>query len=120
MIKDKDSILRMAGVHMIATAYVGTGENRIIKKLLHIAVSDVSDDVRRCAVTALGFVLCRTPEQLPSTVNLLSESFNPNVRYGTCMALGIAFSGSGNAEALSLLEPLVKCVPPLDLNPHTR
>lgn len=110
----------MAGVHMIATAYVGTGENRIIKKLLHIAVSDVSDDVRRCAVTALGFVLCRTPEQLPSTVNLLSESFNPNVRYGTCMALGIAFSGSGNAEALSLLEPLVKCVPPLDLNPHTR
>jgi hypothetical protein len=36
------------------------------------------------------------------------------------MALGIAFSGSGNAEALSLLEPLVKCVPPLDLNPHTR
>jgi len=29
---DKDAILRMGAVHMIATAYVGTGANRIIKK----------------------------------------------------------------------------------------
>lgn len=108
LITDKDHILRMGAVHMIATAYVGTGENRIIKKLLHVSVSDVSDDVRRCAVTALGFVLCRTPEQLPSTVMLLSESFNPHVRHGTCMALGIAFAATGNAEAISLLEPLFK------------
>eukprot|EP00040_Diaphanoeca_grandis_P025378 m.140491 g.140491 ORF g.140491 m.140491 type:complete len:971 (-) comp30121_c0_seq1:127-3039(-) len=105
---DKDAILRMAAVNMIATAYVGTGENLIMKKLLHIAVSDVSDDVRRCAVTAMGFVLCRTPDQLPSTVMLLCESFNPHVRYGSCMALGIAFCGTGNIEALSLLEPLLK------------
>lgn len=108
LVESKDHILRMAAVHMIATAYVGTGENRIVKQLLHIAVSDVSDDVRRCAVTSLGFVLCRIPEQLPSTVNLLSESFNPHVRYGTCLALGIAFAATGNAQALSLLEPLYK------------
>jgi 26S proteasome regulatory subunit N2 len=28
-------------------------------------------------------------------VSLLSESFNPHVRYGTCMALGIACVASG-------------------------
>lgn len=105
---DKDAILRMGAVHMIATAYVGTGANRIVKKLLHISVSDVSDDVRRSAVIAMAFVLCRAPEQLPSTVMLLCESFNPHVRYGSAMALGIAFAGTGNAVALSLIEPLLK------------
>ena len=28
---------------------------------------------------------------------LLCESFNPHVRYGSCMALGIACAGTGNA-----------------------
>lgn len=104
---DKDHMMRMAGCHTIATAYAGTNDNAMIKILLHIAVSDVNDDVRRSAVTSLGFVLCRNHEQLPSTVMLLSESFNPHVRYGTCMALGIACAGSGSAEAIALVEPLV-------------
>lgn len=105
---DKDHMMRMAGCHTIATAYAGTNDNAMIKILLHIAVSDVNDDVRRSAVTSLGFVLCRNHEQLPSTVMLLSESFNPHVRYGTCMALGIACAGSGSAEAIALVEPLVE------------
>jgi len=105
---DEDPILRMAGCHTIATAYAGTDSNKVIKTLLHIAVSDVSNDVRRSAVTSLGFVLCRSHDQLPSTVMLLCESFNPHVRYGSCMALGIACAGTGNAEALSLVEPLIE------------
>jgi 26S proteasome regulatory subunit N2 len=105
---DEDPIMRMAGCHTIATAFAGVNDNAMIKKLLHIAVSDVNDDVRRSAVTALGFVLCRNSEQLPSTVMLLSESFNPHVRYGTCMALGIACAGTGSPEAIGLLEPLVQ------------
>ena len=39
-------------------------------------------------------------------VSLLSESYNPHVRYGAAMALGISCSGTGHKEALSLLEPL--------------
>ena len=35
-----------------------------IRKLLHVAVSDVSDDVRRAAVIALGFLLFNEPEQV--------------------------------------------------------
>ena len=38
---------------------------------------------------------CRTPEQCPSVVSLLAESYNPHVRYGAAMALGIACAGTG-------------------------
>ncbi|KAF7269013.1 hypothetical protein GWI33_017934 [Rhynchophorus ferrugineus] len=56
---DKDPILRRSGMYTIAMAYCGTGHNQAIRKLLHVAVSDVNDDVRRAAVTALGFLLFR-------------------------------------------------------------
>lgn len=104
--RDKDPILRWSGMYTVAMAYCGTGNNQAIRKLLHVAVSDVNDDVRRAAVTSLGFLLFRTPEQCPSVVSLLSESYNPHVRYGAAMALGIACSGTGLKEALGLLEPM--------------
>lgn len=71
-----------------------------------VIVSDVSDDVRRAAVTALGFVLYRQPEQCPKVVALLAESYNPHVRYGACLALGIACGSTGLKEAIDVLEPL--------------
>ncbi|GJY51826.1 26S proteasome non-ATPase regulatory subunit 1 homolog A-like protein, partial [Tanacetum coccineum] len=37
--------------------------NKAIRQLLHFVVSDVSDDVRRTAVLALGFVGYSKPEQ---------------------------------------------------------
>ncbi|KAL3282617.1 hypothetical protein HHI36_005792 [Cryptolaemus montrouzieri] len=49
----------------------------------------------------------RTPEQCPSVVSLLAESYNPHVRYGAAMALGIACAGTGLREAIALLEPMV-------------
>ncbi|ESO95352.1 hypothetical protein LOTGIDRAFT_206376 [Lottia gigantea] len=104
--RDKDPILRWSGMYTIAMAYCGSGNNQAIRRLLHIAVSDVNDDVRRVAVTSLGFLLFRTPEQCPSVVSLLSESYNPHVRFGAAMALGIACAGTGLKEALNLLEPM--------------
>jgi len=107
LIQDKDPILRRSAMYTIAMAYCGTGNNEAIRRLLHMAVSDVNDDVRRAAVEALGFILFRTPEQCPSIVSLLSESYNPHVRYGAAMALGIACAGTGNKEALAVLEPML-------------
>ncbi|XP_050414052.1 26S proteasome non-ATPase regulatory subunit 1 isoform X2 [Patella vulgata] len=104
--RDKDPILRWSGMYTVAMAYCGSGNNQAIRRLLHVAVSDVNDDVRRVAVTALGFLLFRTPEQCPSVVSLLSESYNPHVRFGAAMALGIACAGTGLKEALTLLEPM--------------
>eukprot|EP00730_Choanoeca_flexa_P000873 TRINITY_DN10376_c0_g2_i1.p1 TRINITY_DN10376_c0_g2~~TRINITY_DN10376_c0_g2_i1.p1 ORF type:complete len:949 (+),score=326.71 TRINITY_DN10376_c0_g2_i1:172-3018(+) len=103
-----DPIIRAGGCHALATAYAGTGNNTIVRKLLHIAVSDASDDVRRAAATAIGFVMLRQPEQVPTLLALLSESFNPHVRAGCCMALGVACAGTGLVQALGLLEPMYK------------
>jgi len=104
--QDKDAILRRSGMYTIAMAYCGTGNNTAIKKLLGVAVSDVNDDVRRAAVMALGFLLFKQPDHCPGVVELLSESYNSHVRYGAAMALGIACAGTGNSQALALLEPM--------------
>ncbi|KAL4448567.1 hypothetical protein ABPG75_005786 [Micractinium tetrahymenae] len=108
MTGELDPILRYGGMFVTGLAYCGTSNNAAIQKLLHFAVSDVSNDVRRAAVTNLGFVLAATPEQCPKIVSLLSESYNPHVRYGAAMAVGIACAGTGMREAVSLLEPLIK------------
>ncbi|BFG19674.1 hypothetical protein CerSpe_059480 [Prunus speciosa] len=106
MTRDQDPILRYGGMYALALAYSGTANNKAIRQLLHFAVSDVSDDVRRTAVLALGFVLYSEPEQTPRIVSLLSESYNPHVRYGAALAVGISCAGTGLSEAISLLEPL--------------
>eukprot|EP00056_Hartaetosiga_gracilis_P005344 m.83845 g.83845 ORF g.83845 m.83845 type:complete len:957 (-) comp12136_c0_seq1:91-2961(-) len=108
LIEDKDPILRSSGCHGIAMAYAGTNNPSVIKRLLHIAVSDANDDVRRSAATGLGFLFVRDPEKLPSVLSLLCESFNPHVRAGCLMALGIACSGTGNTDAIDLIEPMFK------------
>ncbi|KAJ2609706.1 proteasome regulatory particle base subunit [Coemansia sp. RSA 1365] len=108
LLNEEDPLLRLGAVHTITMAYCGTGDNGAIRKLLHLAVSDVKDDVRRAAVTGLGFILLRSPEQVPRMVELLSESFNPHVRVGAALALGIACSGTGSKAAIAILEPMLK------------
>ncbi|KAF2823315.1 26S proteasome regulatory complex, non-ATPase subcomplex, Rpn2/Psmd1 subunit [Ophiobolus disseminans] len=108
LLDDPDPTLRYGGIMTIALAYCGTGSNKAVRRLLHVAVSDVSDDVRRVAVMSLGFVLFRKPGSVPRMVELLAESYNPHVRYGATMALGIACAGTGLPEAVDLLEPMMK------------
>jgi 26S proteasome regulatory subunit N2 len=71
-------------------------------------VSDTSDDVRRAAVTALAFLLFKNPTQVPRIVQLLSESYNPHVRCGATLALGIACAGTGLQDAIDILQPMTK------------
>ncbi|KAF7784675.1 hypothetical protein Agabi119p4_840 [Agaricus bisporus var. burnettii] len=94
LLAEKDPILRYGGVYTLALAYAGTANNNAVRQLLHIAVSDVSDDVRRAAVTSLAFLLFKNPSQVPRIVQLLSESYNAHVRCGATLALGIALSTS--------------------------
>ncbi|OAG37744.1 hypothetical protein AYO21_07987 [Fonsecaea monophora] len=108
LLNDTDPTMRYGGILTIAMAYVGTGSNKAVRKLLHVAVSDVSDDVRRIAVLSLGFILFRKHTSVPRMVELLAESYNPHVRYGAAMALGISCAGTGLAEAIDLLEPMLK------------
>jgi len=89
--------MRYGGVYTIGLAYCGTANNAAIRRLLRVAVSDVSDDVRRAAVTCLGFLLSHEPDQCPRIVSLLADSYNPHVRYGAAMALGISCAGTANS-----------------------
>ncbi|RDB29217.1 26S proteasome non-ATPase regulatory subunit 1 A [Hypsizygus marmoreus] len=108
LLAEKDPILRYGGVYTLALAYAGTSNNDAIRKLLHIAVSDTSDDVRRAAVTSLAFLLFKNPGHVPRIVQLLSESYNPHVRCGATLALGIACAGTGLQDAVEILEPMTK------------
>lgn len=108
LLNDPDPTLRYGGIMTVAMAYCGTGSNKAVRKLLHVAVSDVNDDVRRVSVMSLGFILFRKPGSVPRMVELLSESYNPHVRYGAAMALGISCAGTGLDEAIDLLEPMMK------------
>lgn len=108
LLNEGDPTLRYGGIMTIALAYAGTGSNQAVRKLLHVAVSDVSDDVRRIAVLSLGFILFRKYTSVPRMVELLAESYNPHVRYGAAMALGISCAGTGLDEAIDLLEPMLK------------
>jgi len=108
LLVDPDPTLRYGGIMTIALAYCGTGSNKAVRKLLHVAVSDVNDDVRRVAVMSLGFILFRKYNSVPRMVELLAESYNPHVRYGAAMALGISCAGTGLDEAVDLLEPMLK------------
>lgn len=108
LLGDPDPTLRYGGIMTIALAYCGTASNKAVRRLLHVAVSDVNDDVRRVAVLSLGFILFRKYQSVPRMVELLSESYNPHVRYGAAMALGISCAGTGLDEAIDLLEPMLK------------
>ena len=35
---DKDPVLRMCGMYSVGMAYAGTGNNKAIRRLLHVAV----------------------------------------------------------------------------------
>jgi HEAT repeats len=71
MTRDLDPIIRYGGMFTIALAYRGTANNGAVQQLLHFAVSDVNDNVRRAAVLCLGFLLLDTPQQCPRLVSLL-------------------------------------------------
>ncbi|CBZ52697.1 Proteasome/cyclosome repeat family protein,related [Neospora caninum Liverpool] len=106
LIKESDALIRYGGMFTIAMAYCATANSSAIRRLLHVSVSDVSDDVRRAAVIALGFVLCGDRQQLAQILKILSGSFNPHVRYGAALALGMASAGTGRKEVVDLLLPL--------------
>jgi 26S proteasome regulatory subunit N2 len=106
MLASEDATIRYGAMFAIGLAYCGSGHHAATKRLLHVAVSDVNDDVRRTAVMNLGFVFARDYQQLPQIVGLLAESYNPQVRYGAALALGVGCACSGNQEAAEIVHKL--------------
>jgi len=106
MCRSKDAIMRYGAMYAIGCAYAGTMNGAAVQKLLKFAVTDVNDDVKRAALTNIGFLLFRKPHLVPETVKHLAESHNAHLRYGAAMAVGIGCCGTGSKEAMKLLAPL--------------
>ncbi len=110
MLTDKDPIIRYGAMYCIGMAYAGTGNTTMLRKLLKVSVSDVSDDVRRAALINVGFLQLKNPNILfenLKVMNLLSESYNAHVRYGAVMAIGISCAGSGLLAPFKMIENLM-------------
>ncbi|KAH8114099.1 26S proteasome subunit [Phellopilus nigrolimitatus] len=101
-------ILLYGDVYTVALAYVGSSNNGAIRKLLHVVVSDTSDDVHRAAVISLASVLFKNPGQVPRNVQLLSESYNPHVHCGATLALGTACAETRLQDPVDILGPMTK------------
>lgn len=57
-------MIRYAAMFGLGLAYIATSNSSAVRRLLHVGVSDLSNDVRRAAVISLGFVLCNAPNQV--------------------------------------------------------
>jgi hypothetical protein len=57
--------------------------------------------VHRCGGVCVGWLVnVYVRAQCAKVVALLAESYNPHVRYGSALALGISAAASANADAL--------------------
>eukprot|EP01062_Namystynia_karyoxenos_P019298 TRINITY_DN1724_c0_g1_i3.p1 TRINITY_DN1724_c0_g1~~TRINITY_DN1724_c0_g1_i3.p1 ORF type:complete len:1120 (+),score=514.38 TRINITY_DN1724_c0_g1_i3:98-3361(+) len=103
MLNSKEPWLRLGGVQVIGMAYAGTGNRAALERLLTCSVQDTSDDVRRGAITNIGFVAFKDPALVANLTSLHCDSFHPHVRCGSAVALGISGAGTGNKVALDRL-----------------
>lgn len=101
-----DFHLRYGACYIIALSYVATSNNSALRFLLDMAVSDVSNDVRRAATTSIGFLFLNQSDHLPGLLRLLINNYNPYVRYGAASAISIACATTGNKKAWKLLQIL--------------
>lgn len=108
MLGDADPLLRYGGCFALGLAYCGTARETALRTLLHVAVSDSSDDVRRAAVLSISYVFCNVPDQTPRVLRLLADSFNSHVRFAATLAIGISCAGTGSPDALAALVPATK------------
>lgn len=108
LLQSADPWIRLGGVFALGLAYAGTGYTKAIEKLLEVTVKETSDEVRRNAVMMIGFVGFKDIDQCIDMVKPLLESYNPHVRYGVALALGIAGCGTAHTKATEMLWTLVK------------
>lgn len=103
MIRSNEALIRYGACYTMALAYCGTASDTCLRQLLHQAVSDPSEDVRRAAIISIAFVLCNAPQKLPRLFKLLADSFSIHARYATLLALGIGCAASKDPEALAIV-----------------
>ena len=61
LLGDNDPWIRLGGCLTLSMAFVGTEDLDQIERLLHVGISDTSDDVRRTAFICVGFLTLKKP-----------------------------------------------------------
>lgn len=95
--------LKLAVPMYLAMAYFKTSNHEGIRKLLQCA-NDISNEVKRAAVIALGFVMYHDPH-LVQLIQMMIYSYNPSIRYACAMALMVGARDS--KEVIELIWPLL-------------
>ena len=108
LLQDQNHWMRYTAVWVLAMAYAGSGDRQALKHLLQLAVTDPDQDVRRVSVIGMSFVLIGRSDELPEMVRLLLASYNPNLRFGALIALGIGFAGTGDEKVLGMIDALMR------------
>lgn len=103
LLESGDPWVRLGGCFVLGLAYAGTENAKTIEKLLSVTVKDMSDDVRRTAVTMVGFLTFKDPNLCLDLIRVLVDSYSPHVRYGVAMALAVSAAGTGNAAVIDVL-----------------
>lgn len=85
----------------MACAYFNTSNPQVVRKLLKLS-NDISNEVKRAAIIALGFVLYHD-DKLISVIKMLLYSYNPYIRYGCILSLAIGCKNT--KEPIDLIFP---------------
>ncbi len=88
--------MKLAVPFYLACAYFKTSNPIVVRKLLKLS-NDISNEVKRSAIIALGFVMYHD-EKLISVIKMLLYSYNAFIRYGCVFALAIG--SRDNKEAV--------------------
>lgn len=98
-----DPWVRLGGCYVLGLAFAGTESSLAIERLLQVTVRDTSDDVRRNAAIMIGLLTFKNPALCLDLTKILVDSYNPHIRYGVAMALGVAAAGTGRADIIDVL-----------------
>lgn len=100
---EQNQNLRWAVPLYLACTYFKSSNPAVVRKLLKLS-NDISNEVKRTALIALGFVMYHD-DKLIDMIKMLLYSYNPYIRYGCVMALAIGCKDT--KEAVELIWPLL-------------
>ncbi|EJW05215.1 hypothetical protein EDEG_00680 [Edhazardia aedis USNM 41457] len=106
MINNCDENIKQHGVLSLGMAFAGSVNTEIIYELLTY-INDTSEDVKRSAVIAIGFVCCSDPYNLITIIEPLISNYSPGVRSTAALTLGLFCCSMGNPKAIELIEVLL-------------
>ncbi|OWK12982.1 PSMD1, partial [Cervus elaphus hippelaphus] len=89
--RDKDPILRRSGMYTVAMAYCGSGNNKAIRRLLHVAV------------IGIALVMYGRMEEADALIESLCRDKDPILRRSGMYTVAMAYCGSGNNKAIRRL-----------------